>query len=182
MFSKIIKGLFWISFLVALVAGGYLFMMSGTDSYFCRSARWIKNMAPVIPIPSGFCGVTEPIEPESIPPVLLKAADMDRVFRQDPVYDKFKKQQTINISSGCIFDPLAPEIDSETHIIWINLDDKPHAIVAEEPEDENIMNFSFSSPLIVPGGQYKLFINQVGSYVYYCSDRPESKGEFTVVH
>ena len=180
MFFKIIKGLFWISFLVALVASGYLFIIGGTDSYFCCSVRWTKNMAPIVPIPSGFCGVAESVGLANVPSAPSKTADMDAYFRQEPVHDEFDQQQTININLGCVFDPPAPEIESETHIIWINLDNRPHSIMAEEFGDESAVNISFSSPLIAPGEQYKLFINQVGSYVYRCSDQPESRGEFAV--
>lgn len=182
MIWKITKTLAWLSFLVFLGSGSYFFTVGEHDSYLCRSARWSKLTAPVLPIPQGFCGVIDPSDPRNMPPPVQKeTADMSIYFKRKSARGQYPYKQTIIIRENCVFEPNpAPKLKGHTTITYVNEDTVPHAIEGEQPEGVNAAFGKFHSPPIEPGGKYVMVMNHAGDFVYRCSDMPEAKGTFSV--
>jgi hypothetical protein len=181
MFSKLIKLLGWLAFVVALSAGTYLFWIGGRDSYMCRSTRVVSEYAPVLPIPIGFCGVVDHSDPRNLPPPEKPAAIEETVyFSRESAYGEHPYKEQITIGPGCTFSPIGQRYKSNTHLTFVNEDVLPHAIQADRGPDTPVAFADFLSPPIQPGAKYKLFVNQVGTFRFRCQDKPESKGHFEV--
>jgi plastocyanin len=182
MFWKILKGMAGLSVLACALASGYLFVVGDESSYLCSSARYIKETAPIAPIPIGFCGAVDPVDPRNLPPpVVAKSADNSIYFKRTTAYGEHPYKETIEINPGCQFDPVGETYKSNTHLTFVNNDQRPHTIVAERPANANVAFANFHSPEIAPGEEYKLFINQVGDFTYYCQDQPGGRGTFVVI-
>jgi plastocyanin len=182
MFLRLISVLLWVSLLAAVGAGSYFFFVGENNSYMCRSVRWVKDTEPITPIPIGFCGSVDPRDPRNLPPpVRPMTADASVYFKRNSNYGEYPYKQTILIKAGCVFDPPAPQMKSNTTVTWLNQDDRPHAIASDTSTGLADVSGAFRSPPIPPQGKYVMFVNQAGSFTYRCADKPEAKGTFSVV-